>query len=104
MIHVNCRTNLDICEEWPTILPCRPLVGDIIKSKRGLELKVVQIIFDEFGKRNFKYSFQQGGIYTEKAEVSESVLLVELHLPDHRFESIAKFNEWYTRHKQESLR
>ena len=43
----------------------------------------------------------QGNI---QAEVSESVLLVELHLPDHRFESIAKFNEWYTRHKQESLR
>ena len=77
---INCFTNLDInCyEKWPTELPFRPMVGDIITSSTGLQLEVVRITI-------------YGG-----ATILEPVTVdVELHLPKGRFENITKFEEWY---------
>jgi len=42
-MEIHCHTNLDLhfSEQWPEELPCRPMVGDIIVSSTGLELRVV---------------------------------------------------------------
>jgi hypothetical protein len=78
MISIRCHTNLDFkfCEEWPRELPCRPVQGDIITSKSGLELQVVRITFP----RN--------------TGTEEDFLEVELHLVPNRFKNIGEFNEW----------
>lgn len=50
MIHVICRTALNVCnEEWPSHMPTVPRVGDIIESKTKrknnahLELQVTSV-------------------------------------------------------------
>ena len=45
-VNIRCYTKLNIQEEWPTKLPFRPMVGDIIKSKSGFELEVCKITID----------------------------------------------------------
>jgi hypothetical protein len=88
---ISCQTNLDdIYEEWPTELPFRPMVGDLIQSKRGFELEVVQITIDAFAKYPLKGP--------------ELVLTVELHIPKYRCENISDFTAWYKRHKHEEMR
>lgn len=84
LIHVKCRTNLDLAgkEIWPEILPCRPMVGDLIQSyysHRGthLELQVVRVKFVPCDMVTWKYFLE-----------------VELHLPPHRFASIEDFQKW----------
>jgi hypothetical protein len=85
MIKIHCHTNLDLhpSEKWPTELPCRPMVGDIIQSsierRNGvkLELQVVRITFTS---RN-----------------DEIVVDTELHLQPTRFPTIFDFDKWYHR-------
>ncbi|KKM02688.1 hypothetical protein LCGC14_1781920 [marine sediment metagenome] len=44
-IPVICFTNLDDYsrEDWPTEFSCRPMVGDVVQSCGGKELKVVRV-------------------------------------------------------------
>jgi len=75
-VDIRCHTNLDVREEWPTKLPFRPMVGDIIRSKSSLELEVCRITIDI----NVFYG-----------------CCVELHLPKYRFLTIQDFEQWYKR-------
>lgn len=84
MITVHCHTNLDIREEWPNKLYCRPIVGDIIISKSGLELEVCRIKHNTYKEGSVGY-LSGGRQYLE----------VELHLVPHRFENISHFTIWY---------
>ena len=54
-IDVRCHTNLNLhpCEEWPSELTCRPVVGDIIESSTGLELQVVRVAHSPHSKTGF---------------------------------------------------
>lgn len=90
MIKVHCHTNLDDLkrEAWPTELPDRPLVGDIIESgtthgdKFGgfrFELKVVRVIWK---------------VRNPMRGVNEWYCDVELHLVSG---SISEFQERYHR-------
>jgi hypothetical protein len=47
MIEIECKTNLDCCknDEWPQVLPCRPLVGDRVISGTGVQLEITAISF-----------------------------------------------------------
>ena len=62
-IDVRCHTNLDLhpCEEWPSELTCRPVVGDIIESSTGLELQVVRVAHSPHSKTGF---YPSGSYYT----------------------------------------
>lgn len=80
LIHVVCRTNLDIRESWPDQLPAVPRVGDNIESKTKhgvfqLRLKVIEV--------TWRYSSLTDTWYAE----------VELH--DGQKRSIKEFYEWY---------
>jgi hypothetical protein len=87
MIDVICRTNLDLDHErWPTKLPAVPAVGDRIQSAvdhDGFRL------FLEVSSITWKY-IEDSGFEKEKW-----VPEIELHIVKARFESIAKFYEWY---------
>ena len=101
---INCHTNLDLypCERWPTELPCRPVVGDIITSSTGLELKVCRIVFVErnHGREHLK---ELNSRRAEHLQIPESHMQtesyvqcnVELHLPKHRWGSVSEFEKWY---------
>ena len=76
---VRFHTNLDLsnAEEWPTRLPCRPMVGDYISSK---------------------YRWPDGSILqltVHSVELLEDSIRVELHLPPRRFETLRRFYDWY---------
>jgi hypothetical protein len=45
MIKVFCRTNDDRYdqEQWPTVLSCKPEIGELIESKTGKILRIVGI-------------------------------------------------------------
>lgn len=85
-MNVYYRWNLDLHfqEKFPATLPCRPMVGDYIRSnfshpktKIRLELVVVRIAF-----------IQMAATDTPKCEV-------ELHLPPNRYLSIEDFQKSY---------
>ncbi len=95
---ITCRSNLDLhySEKWPDELPCRPMVGDLIRSDSNwgtkehpcyLELKVIRV------------TFQRQNDYIRKNKDLCSIrtwkCIVELHLPPHRFDNITRFTEWY---------
>ena len=91
-IDVRCHTNLDLhpCEEWPSELTCRPVVGDIIKSSTGLELQVVRVVHSPHTKTGF---YPSGSHYACR----KWSLDVELHFIPSRFENISSFEKWYKR-------
>ncbi len=82
---VECRTNLALSsEQWPTSLPERPMVGDLIESATRwgdfrLKLKVVRVTWAP--------SSACSGC------VPRWYLRVELGLP--RDQSLREFYEWY---------
>lgn len=83
-MNIICRTNLDLhpAEKWPTSLPVRPVVGDVIESATEwpngrLQLKVVGI--------TWTYSKNQ----------EDWVFIVELNL--YLNESIQDFQKRYRR-------
>lgn len=46
MIKVRCRTNIDEYRGklWPTVLSCRPILGDYVQERDGTDsLKIVDI-------------------------------------------------------------
>lgn len=45
MIDVCCSTDWDDCknEEWPTQMVVRPVIGDMVRSKSGKILTIVEI-------------------------------------------------------------
>lgn len=101
-VRVTCITNLDVNEEWPSILPCRPVVGDIIRSKRGLRLRVVSIEFDPLSlKSSLSRQSDSGTVIYQKRD---EPIIVELHLLAHGFVSISDFQNWYQATKHISLR
>jgi hypothetical protein len=75
-------------EAWPTELPCRPMVGDIIESltKRakgyGLELEVCRVIFRS---KEMNYGEEKREVYLD----------VELHLIPTRWQNVSEFEKWY---------
>ncbi len=86
MIKVVCRTNIDCAKmlKWPTELPERPMVGDLIRSTsstvaKHIELEVCQLTW-------VTHSNEFEGKYT--------ALHVDLHLPRHRFENITAFEKF----------
>ncbi len=85
MINISCRTNIDCAKHlaWPTMLPARPVVGDLIRSlsstsHKCIELQVVQCtwIFEDVSWRR------------------ETYLEVYLGLPPHRYENIQAFEKF----------
>lgn len=102
-VRVHCRTNLDLssAESWPEYLPCRPAVGDRIMSRMAwhphatektqgvpihLELEVCAV------------SFEPAMVRDEHGRLEPSIgydVIIELHLPRTRFESLHKFESWY---------
>lgn len=76
MIKVNCYTNIDVAkkEEWPMMLPARPMGGDIVCSESGVELQVVRVVF---------------------ARRAVNTISVELGLIPSRHKSIEDFEKWY---------
>ncbi|MFA5311744.1 MAG: hypothetical protein WC375_00330 [Methanomassiliicoccales archaeon] len=98
MVKIRCYTNLDINEQWPEKLPCRPVVDDIMTSDRGLELRVVQVKFPKAPKRNMVESYRRGIHGLSQDEIDEEMTIhVELHLVPNRHENINEFNKWYER-------
>lgn len=86
MIEISCTTNIDCakCLKWPTILPERPMVGDLIRStsstdRKYIELQVVAVTW----------------VQTRPYDLFPALwhLVVELHLPKSRFESIGDFEK-----------
>ncbi len=47
MIAVRCKTNLDayLHEVWPMVFPCKPAVGEYVRSKSGKSLKIHTITY-----------------------------------------------------------
>lgn len=93
MVTVTCFTNLDLkpCEEWPRELPCRPVVGDKIRSShnwgsyheaRHLTLEVVSVTFEKNEDR-----------FTHRSQ--PWICRVELHLPKSWSVSIHDFQKTY---------
>jgi hypothetical protein len=95
MIDVIFRTNLDLDHErWPTKLPAVPAVGDRIQSATDrdgsrLTLEVYSI--------TWKYEEDSG--FEREKWIPE----IELHIVKDRFDSIAKFYEWYAPKCNKSL-
>lgn len=89
MVPVHCHTNLDDAkgQEWPSQLPCRPIVGDVIQSKAGLELKVVAI--------TFRHSKRLSGFRGEGWECVD----VELHMCLYQGKSVLEFQNWFKKWK-----
>lgn len=109
-MRIVCRTNLDLekcAEKWPEDLPEVPRVGDYIESSRiwchwpdeesrskggippcksVLELQVCGVRWRCHQPIDNGGSWP--GVPTWYAEV-------ELHLPQHRFENIRHFYQWY---------
>lgn len=85
MIPVSFHTNLDLfhSERWPDKLPCRPMIGDYVRSLR---------VWNPLGSgiTGYRLELQVVGV-----ELEENLVLCELHLPKGRFENILKFEEWY---------
>jgi len=50
-VNIVCRTSLDGygCEDWPTKLQVRPVIGDRIAAKSGRSLAVVSVRHDYDG-------------------------------------------------------
>lgn len=86
---IRCHTNLEVSEDWPEEMPCRPIIGDIIQSRQGLKLEVRRIKFVEVRRSKFV----ENGI--EYGESKETLCYVELHLIPYRFENISTFQAWY---------
>ena len=70
-IDVFCRTNLDKGRQqlWPNKMAARPVIGDSVRSKSGLELRIVSII-------------HKMSMYAGDGGDTRPVLEVELHLPE----------------------
>lgn len=90
---VYCFTNLDVfCEHWPSELPARPMVGDIIRSntvrrKGTLELQVCQVtIFCDQKASDDPYNPRR-----EESWAYE----VELTLIPSRWKCVSDFQKWY---------
>lgn len=97
MIHIVCRTNLDLASErWPDRIPAVPRVGDRIASatKWGdfqLELEVVEVMWRP--------------IYSPETRKAEWMPYIELHMTSWQRSlpsrssaergSIRAFFEWY---------
>ena len=79
-------------EDWPTELPCRPVVGDIIESNcdwgegRRLYLKVVSVRFKHISNLGYKMGWEDDNWKCE----------VELHIVQPGM-SIYDFENWYRR-------
>ena len=90
MVSVQCRSNLDLMgERWPTQLPSRPMVGDLIQSatqwgkhRRQLELRVVAVSF----------KCRPADVTVDRYK-DEWYAEIELHLE--HFESIEEFHRRY---------
>jgi hypothetical protein len=95
MIDVICRTNLDLADErWLTKLPAVPAVGDRVQSaidRDGFRLTL------EVCSITWKYEEDSG--FEREKWIPE----IELHIVKSRFESIAKFYEWYAPKCNKSL-
>ena len=90
---IHCVTNLDLrCEMWPSELPCRPVVGDYIKSgtahpiyKDGYSVPIshvnleLQVCAVRFVYNKYKWTCE-----------------VELTLPS-RWERMTDFYTWYAK-------
>ena len=98
MVHVRCRTNLDDVdrlEQWPTVLPEAPRVGDLIRSARKrkdavVELQVCRVTW--YKADTSAYTFKH--LHDNQWNVE-----VELILPPTRFENTSAFEKWYNKIK-----
>lgn len=46
-IAVYCHTNIDKYrqENWPSLFPCKPVVGEHVRSLSGVELEICQVVY-----------------------------------------------------------
>lgn len=100
MIHVVCRTNLDLSmERWPTSMPALPAVGHRIVSatKHG----------------HFQLSLEVVAVTWQPCSNGEWIPEIELHMNSFQRElsssrgqkgSLCAFYEWYSLHVGRSVR
>lgn len=88
MVKISCHTNIDCARglQWPTELPERPQVGDLIRSRSSTNTKHIELavcgctwFWDELSGQGSR------GVW---------VLRVELHLPPHRLANIPAFEKF----------
>ena len=74
MIYCRCHTNINQhkLEEWPETLCCRPVVGDCIRSRSGILLKVCRI--------THAIGYVPPGIPISSAEAEEKVPFLRIEL------------------------
>lgn len=89
MVSISCRTNIDEAKmlQWPTYLPERPQVGDLIRSTSSTKTKHIELAV-------VKCTWIQNNAVYGMIRAEEWYLEVELHLPPHRFESILDFERF----------
>jgi hypothetical protein len=70
MIPVECHTNVDDLrmKKWPTVMACRPIMGDRVQSQDGARVAYVVGITHATRRRSFTGE-----------PTLEPILLVELH-------------------------
>ena len=85
-VPIRCRTNIDCAKplQWPTYLPARPMVGDLIRSLSSTRTKYIElmVVATTWVKELTPH------------DLGDWFLQVELHLPPSRFENLAAFEKF----------